>query len=104
MKLSLSSTGSLRVLAQFAALACATPAAAQDPAALQQQIQQLQADFQRQIQDLRAQLKQVQAEAAAIQLRPGASSERTTGRWPFSTLEKGLYGQRPLLRKSQRKV
>ena len=64
MKLSLSSTGSLIILAQFAVLACATPAAAQDPAALQQQIQQLQADFQRQIQDLRAQLKQVQAEAA----------------------------------------
>jgi hypothetical protein len=64
MKLSLNSTGSLLILAQFPGLLCATPAVAQDTAALQQQIQQLQANFQRQIQDLRAQLKKVQAEAA----------------------------------------
>ncbi len=56
--------GSVLILAAFAGALSASPAAAQDAATLQQQIQQLQNQFQQQIQQLRDQLKKVQADAA----------------------------------------
>jgi hypothetical protein len=73
MKQALKMSGSLLALATIAGGLTVTPAAAQDAASLQRQIQQMQTQFQQQMQQLREQLKQVQDAAA----RDRATAEQT---------------------------